>query len=216
MLEVINSVMIRFWVQFVNFLPDFVGGLIILIVGLIIAGIVKRILLTVFTFMRLEAVLQRTRLLQKTEVKLWEEIIVEIAKWTIVIIFLVPTLEVWGLSRATLVLNQVLFYLPNVIVAVIVAFVGVIVANLTSALVKNSIKSVGATSANSLGVISRWVVLFFTALVALNQLGVAQDLIRILFTGIVAMLALAGGLAFGLGGRDLAKDILEELRRKVQ
>jgi hypothetical protein len=58
--------------------------------------------------------------------------------------------------------------------------------------------------------------MFFTILVVLNQLGVAQDLIRILFTGIVALLALAGGLAFGLGGQTAAKEILEEVRNKLK
>ncbi len=216
MIDLINSILTKFWSQFINFLPDFIGGLAILLVGFIIAAIVKKILLTIFRFLRLESVLQKTRLLGKSEVQLWEEIIVEITKWAIIIIFLVPTLEVWGLSRATSVLNEFLVYLPNVIVAVVVTFVGVIVANLTSDLVKNSVKTMGATSANSLSVLAKWVVLFFTGLIALNQLGVAQDLIRILFTGIVAMVALAGGLAFGLGGRDLAKEILEELRKKVQ
>jgi hypothetical protein len=62
---------------------------------------------------------------------------------------------------------------------------------------------------------TRGIILFFTALVVLNQLGVAQDLIRILFTGIVFMVTIAGGLAFGLGGKDLARDILMELKKKI-
>ena len=73
----------------------------------------------------------------------------------------------------------------------------------------------GAKSSNALSTLARYAIIFFTILIVLNQLGIAQDLVRILFTGIVAMLAIAGGLAFGMGGKDLAKDILEDLRRKV-
>lgn len=215
-MELLNAVLGRFWFRLSNYLPDFFGGLIILIIGFLIAGILKKLLVTLFTFLRIDALLQKMKLLAKSEVKLWEEIVAEVVKWTVVILFLIPTLEVWGLSRATVVLNQFLFYLPNVIVAVVIGFVGLIVSNLIADLVRHSIRTVGSGSANTLGVFSKWVVLFFTILIVMNQLGVAQDLIRILFTGIVAMLSLAGGLAFGLGGRDMAKGMLEEIRNKLK
>ncbi len=132
------------------------------------------------------------------------------------VLFLIPTLEVWGLSRATAVLNQFLFYLPNVIVAVVIAFIGLLASNLTADLVRHSIRTIGSTSANAIAVSAKGAIIFFTVLVVLNQLGVAQDLIRILFTGIIAMLTIAGGLAFGLGGKDIAKDCLEELRKRIK
>lgn len=216
MIELINSVLTRFWFRFVNFLPDFFGGLLILIVGFIVAAILRKLIITFLTFLRIDNLLQKAKVLSRQQVKLWEEIIAEIAKWTIVILFLIPTLEIWGLSKATVVLNQFLFYLPNVLVAVIIGFVGIIIANLVADLVKHSIITAGAASASAVAVAAKSIVLFFTVLIVLNQLGVAQDLIRILFTGIVVMLALAGGLAFGLGGKDLAKEILEGLKKKIQ
>lgn len=197
-------------------MPNFFGGLIILLIGLVLAGLLKRILLSLFSFFKLSFLLQKTQLMSKNEVKVWEEVLAEILRWTVVILFLIPTLEVWGLSRATVVLNQFLFYLPNVIAAVVIGFVGLLVSNLVSDLVRHSFATMGATSANTLAVSTKWVIVFFTVLIVLNQLGVAQDLIRILLTGIVAMLAIAGGLAFGLGGKELAKDFLEELRSKLK
>jgi len=210
-----QDVLSRFWIKFTNYIPDFLAGLIILAIGLTLASLAKRILVTLFTFVKLDNILQKTKLVSRNEVRLWEEILAEILRFTIIILFLIPTLEAWGLSRATAVLNQFLFYLPNVIVAVIIAFVGLIASNLVADLVRRSVNSLGAASANALAVFSRSTLIFFTILIVLNQLGVAQDLIRILFTGIVAMLALAGGLAFGLGGRDLAEEVLENLRKKL-
>jgi hypothetical protein len=70
--------------------------------------------------------------------------------------------------------------------------------------------------AGTLSAFAKSTIIFFTVLVMMNQLGVAQDLIRIFFTGLVAMVAIAGGLAFGLGGKDTAKEILENLRKKLQ
>lgn len=216
MIIVVNDFISGFLVRLLDYLPRFFGGLLILLIGLVLASILKRILISLFSFFKLSSLLQKTRLMNKSEVTVWEEVLAEILRWTVVILFLIPTLEVWGLSRATGVINQFLFYLPNVIVAVVIAFVGLLVANLVSEVVRHSFTSMGSTSASTLSVFSKWTIVFFTILVVLNQLGVAQDLIRILLTGIVAMLALAGGLAFGLGGRDLAKDILEELRKKLK
>ena len=216
MIDLVNNVLYKFWSRLINYLPDLFGGLLILVIGLIFATLLKKFIITVFRFLKLEVLLQKTKLLAKTEVRIWEEVLAEIVKWTVVVLFLIPTLEVWGLSRATTVLNQFLFYLPNVIVAVVIAFIGLLASNLTADLVRHSIRTIGSTSANAIAVSAKGAISFFTVLIVLNQLGVAQDLIRILFTGIIAMLTIAGGLAFGLGGKDIAKDCLEELKKRIK
>ena len=172
--------------------------------------------MTLFKFIKLDTLFSKVKLVKKDTLRIWEEVLTEILKWSMIIVFLVPTLEVWGLSKAVTVINQLLFYLPNVIVAVVIVFVGLIASNLAADLVKHSVKSLGVASANSLSVFTKGVIVFFTILIVLNQLGVAQDLVRILFTGIVAMLAIAGGLAFGLGGQETAREILEELKRRLR
>lgn len=215
MIELINTILFDFFRNLGNFLPNLFGGLLILIVGLLIGSIVKQLILTVVTFSKVDLLFHKTKLIKKEEVNLWTEVLSEILKWMLIIVFLVPALDVWGLSRATSVVNEILFYLPNVVVAVVIAFVGILASNLTSDLVRHSVKTMGSTASNSLAVFTRGTIVFFTVLVVLNQLGVAQDLIRILFTGIVVMLSLAGGLAFGLGGKDMAKEILDELKKKL-
>lgn len=216
MFEILNNIIFTFLQKFFNFLPSFFTGLTILLIGLLLSTLLKKALLSIIMFVRLDSVLEKTKLMRKTEFKIWQDVISEILRWTIVILFLIPTLEVWNLSRATVVINQLLFYLPNVLVAVIIGFVGLIASNLGNDLIRHSVKSIGATSANTLAALTKWLIIFFTILVVLNQLGVAQDLVRILFTGIVVMIALAGGLAFGLGGKDIAADMLEELRKKLR
>ncbi len=216
LIDTVNNIIQPFWQSFVSFLPDLFGGLLILIIGLVVANLLKGILLTLFAFLKLERLFQQSKAVEKGEVKLWEEVIAEIVRWTVVILFLIPTLQVWGLSEAITVLNQVLFYIPNVIVAVVIGFVGLISSNLVANVVRRTIKTLGSATANTLAVFTKSVIVFFTILVVLNQLGVAQDIIRILFTGIIGMLALAGGLAFGLGGKDIARDLLSELTKKVK
>jgi len=216
MIELINTILFDFFKNFGNYMPNLFGGLLILVVGLLIGSIVKQLILTVVTFSKIDLLFHKTKLIKKEEVNVWTEVLSEILKWMLIIVFLVPALEVWGLSRATSVVNQILFYLPNVVVAVVIAFVGILASNLTSDLIRHSVKTMGSTASNSLAVFTRGTIMFFTVLVVLNQLGVAQDLIRILFTGIVAMLSLAGGLAFGLGGKELAKELLEELKSRLK
>lgn len=215
MIAVVNNVISNFLNRLVEFLPNFFGGLVILLIGLILAGLIKRVLISLFSFFKLSYLLQRTKLMNQKEVRVWEEVIAEIVRWTVVILFLIPTLEVWGLSKATEVLNQFVLYIPNVLIAVIIGFVGLLIGNIVSDLVRHSFTSMGTASASTLSIFSKGAILFFTALVVMSQLGVAQDLIRILMTGIVAMIAIAGGLAFGLGGKDMAKDILDDLRKRV-
>lgn len=215
MFDSTNFVLIQFWTKLVNYLPDFFGGLLIVISGYIVAIILKKLLLAILAFSRIDSILNKTKLISLREVRLWEAVLAELLKWTVIILFLIPTLETWGLSRATEVLNQFLFYLPNVIVAVVIGFIGIIISNLSADVVRQSSKGVGDSAANSLAVFTRSTILFFAILIMLNQLGVAQDLIRIFFTGLVAMLALAGGLAFGLGGKDHAKSLIDELKRKL-
>ncbi|PIV08325.1 hypothetical protein COS52_03305 [Candidatus Roizmanbacteria bacterium CG03_land_8_20_14_0_80_39_12] len=215
MFDSTNFILVRFWSKFINYLPDFFGGLLIVLTGYFVATILKKLLLTILAFSRIDSILNKTKLITQREVRLWEGVLAELVKWTIIILFLIPTLETWGLSKATEVLNQFLFYIPNVIVAVIIGFVGIVISNLAADLVRQSVKSAGDSASGSLAVFTRSTIMFFTILIMLNQLGVAQDLIRIFFTGLVAMLAIAGGLAFGLGGKEYAKEILDELKKKL-
>ncbi len=209
-------------VQVGNYLPQFIGGLVILLVGVIASSILKSLISGVFNWLRIEENVQKLiswfeelRFDKGRGVRVWTDILSELVRWTILILFLIPAVEAMGLPQVSGVLNQFLLYLPNVFVAVVVGFVGLVAANLVSDIVKRVSVNLGSDSASLLATIARSAVVFFTVLIILNQLGVGSDLIRILFTGIVAMLALAGGIAFGLGGQTTAKRVLDDLEKKV-
>ena len=182
MFQAVNEIFSSFFQKVASYLPNFFGGLFILFIGIFLSSILRRILLTLFSFFRLQSILEKTRLMSRQEVKMWEEVFAEILRWTVIVLFLVPTLEVLQLNRATVILNQLLLYIPNIIVAVIIGFIGLITANLIADLVKHSISSLNAKSGTTFAIIAKWLTIFFTTLIVLNQLGVAQDLVRILFT----------------------------------
>jgi len=198
------------------FVPRFLAGLIIILIGLIIASIVKTIILGLLKKTKFESYIKKYGVPELRENYSWSNLIAEIAKWFVIIIFLLPTADVWGLPRIGALLNQVLLYLPNVFVAVIIALIGFVLARLAHDVVLGSVKGVSKESAKMLAMGTQWTINIFVILAVLNQLGVASDLIRILFTGIVAMIAIAGGLAFGLGGQESASQVLEEIKKKIR
>ena len=200
----------------VLYVPRFLAGLLIILIGIVIGSIVKSLILSASKSLKVESYLKRYGVPELREDYNWSHIIAEIARWFVIIIFLIPTADVWGLPRIGTLLNEVLFYLPNVFVAVVIALVGFVLARLAHDVILASVKGITRESANMLASGTQWAVNIFVILAVLNQLGVASDLIRILFTGIVAMIALAGGIAFGLGGQDNAKDVLDAIRRRIK
>lgn len=214
--QAITEVFTTSFIRIGDFLPQFIGGLLILLVGLIVATILKHALEVIFKVIKLDAIAESANLAKGKSIRVWTEFLGELVRWAVIIAFLVPTVEAWGITRITDILNELLLYIPNVFVAVVVGFVGFIIANLASTAVSHGVKGLGASSAGVLATVARYALLFFTALIVLHQLGVAADLIQILFTGIIAMLSLAGGLAFGLGGQDTARDVLHDLRKRLE
>lgn len=197
------------------FVPRFISGLIVLLIGIIIATFLKQILVELFKFARVNNLLKRYGLPQNREGVDWGQIISEMVRWFVIILFLIPTADVWGLGKFVEVLNNLLLFLPNVFVSVLILMIGIVVSKLVYDLIMASVHGLSKDSTRTVALVGRYAVLVFVFLVVLNQLGIASDLIRILFGGIVAMVALAGGLAFGLGGQDTAKEILTKLKKKL-
>lgn len=205
------------------YLPQFLAGLVLLLIGLATAAVLKELVIRLLAFLKIEewfgnvtSWFNQIKSEKEIRGKVWPKLLSELVRWTVVILFLVPAAEVWGLPRITEILNSFLLYVPNVFVAIVIAFVGIVIANLVSQIVHNASRSLGGTSSNLLSTTARYALFFFTTLIVLNQLGVASDLVRILFTGIVAMIAIAGGLAFGLGGQESAKKVLGDLQKRLE
>lgn len=199
----------------VAFVPRLISGLIVLLIGIIIASFLKQLLGEVFKLAKFENLLTKYGVPESKEAANWSNILAEIVRWFVIIVFLISAADMWGLGKFVLVLNSLLVYLPNVLVAVLLLLVGFVISRLVYDLLLASLRGLSKEAARTVARVGKWAVLVFVFLIVLNQLGIASDLIRILFGGIVAMVALAGGLAFGLGGREAAKEIIEEVRKKI-
>lgn len=155
--------------------------------------------------------------LKRTDPSLtFSKLLGEILKWFVILVFLVPSIETLGLRQISSLINNLILYLPNVVYAAVIVTVGAVFAKFGRNFVLAAGHGMGNHAAEIAAAISKWAILTFSVLAALSQLGIAQDLIRILFLGLVAMLALAGGLAFGLGGQEAAKDLIKNVREEVK
>jgi small-conductance mechanosensitive channel len=140
-----------------------------------------------------------------------------LAKIFIIAVFTVAALDILGLDKVTEYLASiVLGYLPQVIVAVLVLMVSVIVADIAGKFTTSGTQTIGLKASRFLGGVVRVSIWVFALIVALSHLGIGAQYLYTLFTGVVVMLALAGGLAFGLGGKTVAEDLLVSVRNELR
>jgi len=204
------------WANFVIFIPKLFGALLVLLLGVFISIGIARIFRRVINAFKITGLLKKTRLnevVEKTGVKFdVGQFCYWLVKWFLIIVFFMAAAEIVNLPQASQFLAKVLFYIPNVIVAVLIMFVGIILANFLGQVVRQSTEATSFVSASRfLAAVTRWSVLIFSLMAALIQLRVAVDLIRTLFTGFVAMIAIGGGIAFGLGGKEEAQKLLKKI-----
>lgn len=196
------------------FIPRLIGAAIILIVGWIVAAILQKIVEKLLNVVRLDEWLQKAGVEKRGDRNVWSKVLSLIVFWTVIFFFLVPAVDSLNVARVTVVLNQLLAYIPNVFAAVIIAIVGLILANLSYQVVVDAAENMGRDTANLLANIAKYALLIVTGLIVMSQLGIASTIIQIIFAGFAFMLTLGGGLAIGLGGQDAVHDTLSQYMSK--
>ena len=208
------------WAGVITFIPKLLIAVIIFIVGWIIAVALGKLISQIVRLFKIDKLFQALGAeepLAKAGFRLDTGAFVGgLVRWFLIVVFLVAAIDVLGLSQVNIFLREVvLAYLPNVIVAALILVVAAFVADVMQKIVVGSAKAAGVPSTHFLGGITKWAIWLFAILAALYQLGIAGVFAQTLFTGFVAMLAIAGGLAFGLGGKDAAARYVERLRKDI-
>lgn len=206
------------WLKFVGIIPEIVAAIVVFIVGLFIADGLGRLVTKVLDKLYLDQLLEKAgvkKMLEKVGFRMnISKLLGLLAMWFLIAVFLIASAEILGLGQISQFLNKVVAYIPHVIIAVVILVTGIIVSNFVKTAVAQSAQAAGISAANLLASLSKWAILIFSLMAALVQLRVASTMIQTLFTGLVVMLALAGGLAFGLGGKDKARELLDKISRK--
>lgn len=195
-------------------IPKIIGFAVILIVGWIISSLVEKAITALLHAVRFNSLADRSGIsgfVSKTGANTDASgLLAGIVKWFIRLIALVVAFDALGLPAVSDVLRQLLLWMPNLVVALVVLVIGGIAANALSRLVRGAAAEGGLERPDMLAKIASVAVWVFAIVIAVNQIGVATTLVNTLFMATVGAVALALGLSFGLGGRETAAEIVRE------
>ena len=213
------SALLATWEKVVGFLPELIAAIIVLIIGWIVASGLGKLVERLIFVLKIDTLLRQVgaeQFLARGNIRLNAgHFFGQLVYWFFIVVFLLAASDILGFEELSIFLNSVLGYIPNVIVAALILLAALVVANFVRGLIRASVMGAKLHSAKALGTIAWWGVTIFGLLAALLQLGVVPQVINTLITGLVAMLALAGGLAFGLGGKDHANQWIGRLKDEM-
>lgn len=210
------------WGQVAGFIPQAIGALVVFVVGMIFTGVAVSIVEKGLDALKLDSLLEKTgfnRELKRMGMDLnIAKVLGRLTWWFFMIVTVASSANIL-LGQGTNVLSLIqpaLAYIPQVIAAVIILLGALVVGNFLREAVKTAVSGANLHGAKFLGALAWWSVVLSGFMFAIAQLGIASSFLNTLFQGIVAMLALAGGLAFGLGGKDYAAGLLNKFREQVE
>jgi len=218
--EVFTASLQNLWLGFISFVPSLLMAIIIFIIGWVVGSLISKIVSQIISTLKVDKFFESIgadEVLAKAGMKLnVGSFIGELIKWFVVVVFLMTSLEILGLNQVNAFLREVVVsYLPQVIIAALILVIATVVADAIKKIVSGSAKAANVRSANLLGSIASYAIWIFALIIALSQLGIAPQFMQILFTGLIAMLAIAGGLSFGLGGKEAASRAVEKMSNQM-
>lgn len=208
------------WLGFISFVPNLLVAILVFILAWVVGSIVGRLVKEALQAIKLDKFLASVGVdeaAQKAGVRFSaSHFLGGVVRWFIIILGLIVSLDAVGLRELNTILRSVVVdFLPKVIIASIVLIAAAYLSRFVSKAVSAGAKSVDVKHSNMLATIAKYSIWIFAFIIALAQLGIGGQFLQILFIGIVAMLAIAGGLAFGLGGRDFAAKAIEKVSREA-
>ncbi|MFC1725799.1 hypothetical protein ACFL4T_09240 [candidate division KSB1 bacterium] len=199
----------QFYTQLATYLPKIVGAIIILIFGWLIAKIVKMVAVKGLKLVRLNVVAEKAGiekfLVDGGTKKPAVEIIGALFYWLIMLIVILAAFNALGLRIASELFNQVVLFIPNIIVAVMILIMGLFLAKFVSEVVLTYVKNIGFHHAEVISNITQYAIVVFVVSITLTQLNIGEKIVTTAFQAFFGAVCLALALAFGLGGRDWAK-----------
>jgi len=217
--DVIIASLQQVWASVANFVPFLLGALLVFVIGWIIAVALGKLVEQVVRALRVDSLLAKLDFEKTLERGGWRlnsgAFVGGLVRWFLIIVFLLASVNIIGLSQVSDFLTQVLLYLPNVVVAALILIIAALVAEAVERLARGSVEAAGFRG-SLIGVVARWAIWLFAFVAALQQLGVATALLQTVVTGLVAALAIAFGLSFGLGGKDAAASFIERVRGELR
>ena len=215
-----SSAFSQVWVSIISFLPMLLAAIIVFIIGWFLSIGIGKLVSEILRKLGFNNIFKRTgwdNAFSKADIEVDPaQFIGVITKWIFVIIFLMIASDIIGWTSFSLLLGQIVLWIPNLLVAIVILVVAIILADILEKIVKATVERMGVASATFLGALTKWVIYIVASLAILSQLNVAQNIVNAVVIGIVATFVIALGLAFGLGGREEAGRVLKTIRERVE
>lgn len=203
--------------SFIELAPYILGALAMFIFGLILAEVASRGIIAMSDKLKLELLSEKIGLkhfLDRMNVKNSpSRVIAKMTKAYLIFLFFIEATRIARLTQVAAFLADLIAHVPDLIIALFIILVGIEIGNTANLVISTSLNFARSNTSNALGVAAKYTMIAFAVLAALSQLKIAAILIQTLFIGFVAMLTIAGGLAFGLGGKDMVKELLEAIKQ---
>jgi hypothetical protein len=207
-------------VQIGAFLTNLLLVILILVIGWLIAKVVKNLITKILAVVKFNVLASRIKadeFLAKGGVKYnLTELIGVVGYWLVLLIALVVAVNAVGLTVAADLLNRIVLYIPNIISAIFILILGMFVATMLSAIVLTTATNAGIAQAKLLGKLVEIVVIIFAIAITLEQLNIGTTIVGLAVNIILASMGLGIALAFGLGCKDIAARIMSEWLDKIK
>jgi hypothetical protein len=217
-INVILESLKTFWTELGNFLPQLTAALLVLIIGWLIAKVLRRAFVKVLRLLRVDVAAEKSGVenfllrggVQFTTVTILGSLIY----WLTLFMVLFAALNILGLQAAADIFNKIILYIPNVIVAIVVLIFGTMFAKFIQGISLTYLSNVGFEGAQLVSYLAQYAIVIFVVSIALEQLAIGGQVLVSAFQIAFGGLCLALALAFGLGGREWAARILEKMWKK--
>mgnify|MGYP000557270408 CR=1 FL=1 len=208
------------WLGLWSFLPLLISALVVIVIGLVVASGLELAVRRILESARFDRFLERLGLkphFERAGMELKGSWFVgRCVFWFMVLVFLLAASDSLGLFAFSAFLGQVLLFIPRVVAAVLIMLAAVMIGNVARRVTAASVFASRLHAGGFLGTLAWWAVVMFGFFASLDQLGVAGPIVQALVYGFIAMISLAGGLAFGLGGKGYAEHLLNKFRERTE
>lgn len=216
--DAIAASMQDLYFKVMDFLPNLLAAILVLIIGLIVAASLGKLIKKLVEITHVDKLIDKLgvnrnfKTLGRVSVA---GILGWIVKWFLIIVVLMAVADILQMPQIIEFLKDVAKFLPNVVIAIVILLIGFVGGNFVYEITLRAVKTTKMHSPRFLANLAKWSIVIFALMASLIQLNIAGSLVQTLFTGLVAMLAIAGGIAFGLGGKEKAAEWLNHLEKKL-
>jgi len=203
-----------------GFLPNILIGIVLIILGLVVAWFLRAIITRAGQVLRLDHLSERSGLVQilhRSGIKEpFSRLLGKLIYWIVLITFVIMGLNAFHVPAVENILSTFILYLPNVIVAGILLFLGYLFGNFLGRAALIASVNAGLAVSGLVGRVVKYTVFIMAVAMALELLGIGKDTVLIAFAIVFGGIVLALAIAFGLGGRDAAKEYIDRMLKEKQ